>query len=204
MACPIPVQHTLFPIPQLAAVVESDSAEHAEPVLSDYERFVVFFSSGKDSVACFLWLLDQGVPLDKIELHHHLVDGNEGSELMDWPVTADYCKKFAEAFGVRLSFSWKEGGFEREMLRKDAPTAPVHFYTRGAEDAGGRCRTKRDAREIPAGLRGPFGALVQQLSEDWRGRVVHRQRPRIPRRQNPCTYRRASRGIVSARQVQDL
>jgi hypothetical protein len=29
------------------------------------------------------------------------------------------------ALGVRLEFSWREGGFEREMLRQDAPTAPA-------------------------------------------------------------------------------
>lgn len=110
-------------------VVDSQTA----PNLTDYDRFIVFFSGGKDSVACFLWLIDQGIPVTKIELHHHLVDGNEGSDLMDWPITTDYCTKFAEAFGVRMSFSWKEGGFEREMLRKDAPTAPVHFYTQSGE-----------------------------------------------------------------------
>lgn len=102
---------------------------HERPNLADYDRFLVYFSGGKDSVACFLWLLEQGIPVEKIELHHHLVDGREGSKLMDWPITTDYCKKFAEAFGVRISFSWKEGGFEREMLRKDSPTAPVHFFT---------------------------------------------------------------------------
>jgi 3'-phosphoadenosine 5'-phosphosulfate sulfotransferase (PAPS reductase)/FAD synthetase len=104
-----------------------------DPNLADYDRFVVFFSGGKDSVACFLWLLDQGVPVEKIELHHHLVDGREGSELMDWPITTDYCQKFAEAFGVRISFSWKEGGFEREMLRNNTPTAPTHFTTQAGE-----------------------------------------------------------------------
>lgn len=133
MACPQSIQHSLFPPPALIPVPDEDVGTQLEPILSGYQRVLCFFSGGKDSIACFLWLLDQGVPREKIELHHHLVDGNEGSDLMDWPVTADYCKKFAEAFGVRISFSWKEGGFEREMLRKDAPTAPVHFYTQAGE-----------------------------------------------------------------------
>ena len=126
-------QHDLFhcgmTAPEPAGLAGVFPEAHAMPVLTDYDRFIVFFRGGKDSVACFLWLLEQGIPVDKIELHHHLVDGREGSELMDWPITTDYCKKFAEAFGVRISFSWKEGGFEREMLRENSATAPVHFYT---------------------------------------------------------------------------
>lgn len=138
----------------------ADEAPTQEPVLSDYDRFLVFFSGGKDSIALFLWLLDQGIPLDKIELHHHLVDGREGSELMDWPITTDYCKKFAEAFGVRMSFSWKEGGFEREMLRQDAPTAPVHFYTQSGE--------KRQIGGVgPLGTRRKFPQVSADLSVRW-------------------------------------
>jgi 3'-phosphoadenosine 5'-phosphosulfate sulfotransferase (PAPS reductase)/FAD synthetase len=132
----------------------------AKPNLEDYDRFIVFFSGGKDSVACFLWLLEQGIPVDKIELHHHLVDGREGSELMDWPITTDYCKKFAEAFGVRISFSWKEGGFEREMLRNEAPTAPVHFYTQDGE--------KREVGGAgPYGTRRKFPQVSADLSVRW-------------------------------------
>ena len=153
-------QHDLFhcgmaaPEPALLAGVIPEA--HVAPNLADYDRFIVFFSGGKDSVACFLWLLDQGIPVDKIELHHHLVDGREGSDLMDWPITTDYCKKFSEAFGVRISFSWKEGGFEREMLRKDTPTAPVHFYTQDGRkmQIGGKGdnNTRRKFPQVSADL----------------------------------------------------
>lgn len=99
-----------------------------QPDLSVYARFLVAFSGGKDSVACVLRLLEKlsslGIPHNKVELHHHLVDGKEGSTLMDWPVTESYCKKFAEAFGLKITFSWKKNGFEGEMNRKDQPTAP--------------------------------------------------------------------------------
>lgn len=78
-----------------------------------YDRIVVFFSGGKDSVACVLHLLECGVDPERIELHHHLVDGREGSSLMDWPVTDAYCQAFADAFSLKLYFSWKERGFER-------------------------------------------------------------------------------------------
>ncbi len=98
-----------------------------EPNLSDYDHIIVAYSGGKDSSACVLHLLEMGADPEKIELWHHLVDGREGSTLMDWPVTEDYCRKFAEALGLPIFFSWKEGGFEREMLRNEQLTAPNHF-----------------------------------------------------------------------------
>lgn len=95
--------------------------------LHSYDHIIVAFSGGKDSVASFLYLLDKGVDKNKIELWHHCVDGKEGSTMMDWACTEDYCRKFAQAFGVKIFFSWKEGGFEREMLRNNQRTAPNHF-----------------------------------------------------------------------------
>jgi len=100
------------------------------PDLHNYDRILVAHSAGKDSMACLLFLLELGVPREKIELHHHEIDGREGSRLMDWPVTSSYMTKLAEAIGIRLLFSWRQGGFEREMLRENCGTAPVTF-TRG-------------------------------------------------------------------------
>jgi hypothetical protein len=57
------------------------------PDLSTYDRFVIAFSGGKDSIACFLHLLESGVQREKIELWHHDVDGREGNHFMDWPCT---------------------------------------------------------------------------------------------------------------------
>ncbi|WP_338929255.1 phosphoadenosine phosphosulfate reductase family protein (plasmid) [Roseomonas mucosa] len=98
------------------------------PDLSSYDRIVLFTSGGKDSTACLLRLLDCGVPPERIELHHHEVDGR-GETFMDWPVTGAYVAAQATAFGLPLYRSWREGGFEREMLRQDAPTAPILFET---------------------------------------------------------------------------
>lgn len=95
--------------------------------LASYSTIIVAFSGGKDSLACVLHLLELGVAKDKIELWHHDVDGREGSELMDWPCTRDYCARVAEALGLRIYFSWKVGGFEREMLRDQTATAPTKF-----------------------------------------------------------------------------
>jgi 3'-phosphoadenosine 5'-phosphosulfate sulfotransferase (PAPS reductase)/FAD synthetase len=97
------------------------------PLLNNYDKFIVAFSGGKDSLATVLYLLECGVPKHKIELWHHCVDGREGSTLMDWPVTEDYCKAVAKALGLPLYFSWKVNGFEGEMTRNNSRTAPTKF-----------------------------------------------------------------------------
>lgn len=99
----------------------------------NYDKYIVCFSGGKDSIACFLNLLDSGVSVDKIELWHHDIDGRESDTLMDWDCTPGYCKAFAAAFNVPIYFSWKEGGFEREMLRNNQLTAPTKFETPSGE-----------------------------------------------------------------------
>ncbi len=103
------------------------------PSLNDYSKIIVYFSGGKDSLACALRLLELGVPREKIELWHHLTDGREGSTLMDWPTTASYCRAVANALGIPLYFSWKVGGFEGEMLRENSLTAPTKFETPSGE-----------------------------------------------------------------------
>lgn len=131
---------------------------HTGPDLSSYDRILVAFSGGKDSLACLLHLIEQGVPRDRIELHHHLVDG-EGS-LMDWPVTKSYCETLSEALGVPLFFSWREGGFEREMTRDQDPTAPIVFETldRVRITVGGKG---------PPGTRKRFPQVSADLSVRW-------------------------------------
>jgi len=56
---------------------------YGSPDLLSYDNYLVFFSAGKDSVACVLHLLEMGVPASRIELAHHRVDGAEGSDLFD-------------------------------------------------------------------------------------------------------------------------
>lgn len=94
--------------------------------LLSYDRYIVSFSGGKDSTASFLYLLDHGVPVNRIELWHQEVDGRE-STFFDWEITPDYCRQFAEAFHVPIYYQWKEGGFYREMMRKNSRTAPNCF-----------------------------------------------------------------------------
>lgn len=132
--------------------------EHGE--VSDilgYDRYICFFSGGKDSIASFLSLLEAGVPISKIELHHHLVDGREGSTLMDWPVTESYCQAFAKAFNVKFYASWKVGGFEREMLRNGDRTAPISFESEDGTlktigGTGGKEGVRRKFPQVSADL----------------------------------------------------
>ena len=94
--------------------------------LYSYDKYIVSFSGGKDSTALLLFLLDNGIPREKIELWHQEIDGR-GPSLFDWEVTPDYCRKLGAAFGIPIYFQWKEGGFAREMLRENQRTAPVFF-----------------------------------------------------------------------------
>lgn len=129
--------------------------------LDGYDVIIIAFSGGKDSVACVLHLLEMGVDPSRIELWHHDVDGREGSDLMDWPVTRDYCRKFAEAFGMAIYFSWKVGGFEGEMLRKDSLTKPCRFECPdGTVSQTGGVRGKKATRLM-------FPQVSKDLSTRW-------------------------------------
>ncbi len=124
--------------------------------LDQYDRIVVAFSGGKDSLATILHLLELGVPRSKIELWHHAVDGAPGSRsFMDWPVTESYCRAVAQSLDLTLRFSWREGGFLREMLRDGTPTAPTSFEA-------------SDGTVVTTGGKGPGGTrrLFPQVSAD--------------------------------------
>lgn len=127
--------------------------------LLDYDRVVVAFSGGKDSLACLLHLLELGIRPDRIELHHHEVDAG-GPLFMDWPCTLAYCAAIARLLGIPLYRSWRAGGFLRELCRQDASTAEVLFELPGGEigRAGGRG---------PAGTRGRFPQVTSDLKLRW-------------------------------------
>lgn len=137
--------------------IKRDSHEpQAGPRLEDYDKILVQFSGGKDSQAAFLHLLDLGVPREKIELWHQDIDGDD-DQFMDWPSTPSYCQAFAKAFGVPLYRSGKVGGFRREMLRDNAPTAPIWFETPEGEvrqvgGTSGKLGTRRKFPQVSASL----------------------------------------------------
>lgn len=127
---------------------------------SSYDTVIVFFSGGKDSTAAVLAILEEGCPAEKIELWHHDIDGREGSRLMDWPITRSYCQAFADAFGLPIYFSWRQGGFEQEMLRKETATGPVTFEDKNHNlvTVGGKG---------PAGTRLKFPQVSADLKVRW-------------------------------------
>jgi 3'-phosphoadenosine 5'-phosphosulfate sulfotransferase (PAPS reductase)/FAD synthetase len=88
--------------------------------------FLCTFSGGKDSVAQFLYLLELGIPKERIHIHHHDVDG-EGTQLFDWPCTSSYVEAFCKEFEVDLYVSYREGGILGEMLKENKPIGDV-FY----------------------------------------------------------------------------
>lgn len=114
----------------IGALIADSSSVALNPrlPLDPYDKVIVAFSGGKDSLACVLHLLDLGVPREKIELWHHMIDPAD-RPFMDWPATPPYCLAVARALGIPILFSGKVGGFEREMLREQSPTAPVWFET---------------------------------------------------------------------------
>ncbi len=128
------------------------------PDLSRYDHVLVAFSGGKDSLACLLHLLELGVAPERIELHHHDVDG--GRPFMEWPCTPGYVAAVARHLGVDLYTSWREGGFHRELHRSASPTAPVRFETPGGGlgSAGGAG---------PLGVRGRFPQVSSDLRVRW-------------------------------------
>ena len=129
------------------------------PDLPSYDRIVVAFSGGKDSVASLLTVLEAGVPPERIDVYHHDVDG-AGPPFMDWPCTTAYCRTVTEALGVPLYLSWKEGGFLREMLRDNMPTAPICFQT--PEGTIGRV-----GGQGPLGTRLRFPQVSADLTQRW-------------------------------------
>jgi 3'-phosphoadenosine 5'-phosphosulfate sulfotransferase (PAPS reductase)/FAD synthetase len=136
-----------------------------QPDLSSYDRFVIAFSGGKDSLACALLLLrllrSLGIPRDRIELWHHCIDGEEGGPgLFDWPVTPAYCAAVAEVLGLRLYYSWLEGGFEREMNRHDTPKAATVWQNPDGT-------VSRAGGAGPEGTRERFPQVAADLSVRW-------------------------------------
>lgn len=101
--------------------------------LDEYDHILISESGGKDSMACLFYLLDLGVPPEKIELWHQSVDGgnNDLVEFMDWPITESYIEAVGQHFGIKTSFQWREGGIYNELMRKDSLTGDVYYCEDG-------------------------------------------------------------------------
>lgn len=99
--------------------------------LDEYDYYLISTSGGKDSLACLLYLLNQGVPKNKIELWHQSIDGKPGKSIpfADWPVTESYVRVMGEAFGIKVRFQWREEGFLGELMRENRMSLGVGFET---------------------------------------------------------------------------
>jgi len=130
--------------------------------LNAYNNIIVSFSGGKDSVACVLYLLELGVDPKRIELWHQAVDGKPGRDerFWDWPCTEGYCEAFAKAFGMKLLFQWKDGGYLGELTRRNTPTASTTFQLLDGKEltTGG---------EGQPGTRLAFPAMSADLRTRW-------------------------------------
>lgn len=115
-----------LPMDGLTAVREPARPRNID--LHTYDHVIVAFSGGKDSVACVLELLERGI---RPELWHHNVDGEDtqgdASLKWEWPVTADYCRKFAQALDLPIYFSWRVGGITGELVKENDRTKPVRY-----------------------------------------------------------------------------
>lgn len=136
------------------------NADHID--LSVYDKFVVCLSGGKDSLACILHLIEQGVDMTRIELWHHRVDGNEGSHLVDWAFMDSYNKAIAKELGLPLYFSWLEGGFEGEMLKQNGYGRP-HMV----ETPSGLITLERDISRSEPSTRLRFPQQAASLQTRW-------------------------------------
>lgn len=130
--------------------------------LEPYDHFLVFFSGGKDSWACLLHLLDLGVDRSRIECHHHLVDGNEGSALMDWLFSDSYAHKVAEAYSLSYYRSWLQHGFEGELNKHDSYSHPHKVET-----PDGLVTLLRDTKRAKPGTRRRFPQQSASLQTRW-------------------------------------
>lgn len=101
--------------------------------LSEYDHIIISESGGKDSMACLFYLLNLGVPPEKLELYHQSVDGghNDIVEFMDWPVTESYVEAVGKHFGIDTCFQWREGGIYNELMRKDSLTGDIYYCENG-------------------------------------------------------------------------
>jgi len=133
---------------------------------------LIAFSGGKDSVAMVLYLLDMGIPKDRIELHHHDVDGH-GSNLFDWPCTPSYCQAFGDAFELPIIFSWRAGGIRREIYREEEGLQDVYYHTGQLHRLPSRkgSSTRRKFPAVSADLRTRWCSSVVKI--DVLSRVVN-------------------------------
>ena len=134
---------------------------------SFYDHVILSYSGGKDSAAMICHLLENGFEKRQIELWHQAVDGKGVKNgLMDWPITEGYVNATSRCLGLPLFYQWRDGGFEGEMLRENAPTGAVYFEKRNGTPFTSKV-VKLDARRSSNGTRLQFPQVSADLSVRW-------------------------------------
>jgi len=130
-----------------------------------YTRVIVCVSGGKDSFVCLLYLLEIGVDPKRIEIWHHCIDGREGSGLFDWLDVVSYVRAIGDAFGLPVLLQWKQGGFERELLKRDAKSAGYCWQEHDGE--GGLVVRSHGGERAKVGTRFCFPQVCADLRGRW-------------------------------------
>lgn len=120
--------------------------------LEEYDLIVVLISGGKDSVACYLKLLELGVPKERIEFWHHDIDGGHPSRRMDWKCTQNYVKALADAEGIKLRVSYRVNGFFGELYRIGA-SEPIEWIDPDTGEVK-QCKLSSNYLKCKAGWKG--------------------------------------------------
>jgi 3'-phosphoadenosine 5'-phosphosulfate sulfotransferase (PAPS reductase)/FAD synthetase len=140
-------QSALFQYEELERAINPKKDNLAD--LSTYDKIIVSTSGGKDSAACILYLLDIGIPKNKIVLWHQDIDG--GHPFMDWPITKQYVTAFGQALGIKTEFQWRDQGFWGELMRENRKTNSVQYEHEGfTHTLQARGCKKSTRRKFPA------------------------------------------------------
>jgi len=149
-------QAVLFDYEEMEQAVNPKRAELSD--LLSYDKIIVSTSGGKDSAACILYLLELGIPQNKITLWHQSIDGAPGEmQFADWPITESYVRAFGEAIGIQTEFQWRVQGFYGELMRENRKTNNVQFEHNEniitLPTRNGKCSTRKKFPAKAADLR---------------------------------------------------
>jgi len=161
-----------LPTPWLDAV-EPPARQAAVPEIASYDHVILTFSGGKDSLACVVAVqeeaLRQGFDLlasGRAELWHHDIDGAATTTFMDWPCTSGYVRAVAQALRLPVFFSWRVGGFEGELLKKDAKSQDI-LWEEPQPDGSVIVRGSGKPSQAAIGTRLKFPQVGADLQTRW-------------------------------------